>query len=68
MNSRKERILCTRSMMSSTADDKDDAHIRDDTESAYVKIFTNDIVTLEKNQMNVRVCVGGRRGGVGAIM
>ena len=32
--------------------DRDDAHISDDTESAYVKMFTTDMVTL-----NVCACV-----------
>ena len=46
--------------MNSMADDKDDAHMRDDTESAYVKIFTIDIVTLKNN---TGVCVWGGVGG-----
>ena len=45
-----ERILCTSSIISSTADDSADAHIRDDTESAYVKMLTTDTVTLKKNE------------------
>ena len=47
INSRKERILCIKSMMSRTAEESDDAQIRDDTESAYVKMFTTDMVTLK---------------------
>ena len=34
-------------MMSRTAEEREDAQIRDDTESAYVKMFTTDMVTLQ---------------------
>ena len=48
MNSCSDRILCNNNMTSSTADEREEAQIRDDTESAYVKIFTTDMVTLGK--------------------
>ena len=48
MNSCSDRILCSSSMTSSTADEREEAQIREDTESAYVKMFTTDMVTLGK--------------------
>ena len=50
MNSCSDRILCTSSMTSSTADEREEAQIRDDTELAYVKIFTTDMVILGNNK------------------
>ena len=47
MNSFMESILCIKSIMSSTAEEREEAHIKDDTESAYVKMFTTDMVTLK---------------------
>ena len=46
MNSCRDRILWSSSMTNSTADEREEAQIRDDTESAYVKMFTTDMVTL----------------------
>ena len=46
MNSSMESILCIKSIMSSTAEEREEAHIKDDTESAYAKMFTTDMVTL----------------------
>jgi hypothetical protein len=38
-------------MTSSTADEREEAQIREDTESAYVKIFTTDMVILRKSNI-----------------
>jgi sugar-specific transcriptional regulator TrmB len=59
MNSCSDRILCSSSMTSSTADEREEAQIREDTESAYVKMFTTDMVTLESTMK------WGRGGGSG---
>ena len=63
MNSCSDRILCTSSMTSSTADEREEAQIRDDTELAYVKIFTTDMVILGNNKQ--WGCTGRGMGLVG---